>query len=169
MMIHFYYFRIMSPIISSSIRSQPLPLAHSHEPVLPFNSLPVSTTAHALMFQVLLRGLRTTAPALGTTMELTANTLMPVPPAHVKTVAAVLIISICSCACVQKASQANFAKQESRHVLEIHASTKPLAKRWAVKALSVCALLATVEIFVRTTLMNACLSPAKIVVPAQTV
>jgi hypothetical protein len=78
-----------------------------------------------------------------------------VPPAHVRTVAAVLIISICSCACAQKASQANFVKLKSHRVPEIHASTKPLAKRWAVRALSACALLATVELFVRVTLTNA--------------
>ena len=111
--------------------------------------------AHASMFQVSLRSLLTTAPALGTTLEPTANTLMLVPPARVKTVAAALIISICSCACVQKASQANFVKSESHHVLEIHAATKQLAKRWAVRALSVCALLALVEIFVRGTSTNA--------------
>ena len=152
---HLYPFRIMSPIISESIRSQPLPLAHFHEAVLLFNFLPVSITVHASKFQVLLRGLPTTAPALGTTLEPTANTLMLVHPAHVKTVAAALIISICSCACVQRASQDNFVKFESYHAPEIHASTKALAKRWAVRALSVCALLATVEIFVRPTLMNA--------------
>lgn len=122
--------------------------------------------AHASKSQVLLKGLLTIAPALGTTLEPTANTLMPVPPAHVKTVAAALIISICSCACVQKASQANFVKSESHHAPEIHASTKALAKRWAVRALNVCALLATVEIFVRPMSMNARVNHAKMVAPA---
>ncbi len=107
------------------------------------------------MFQALLTDLPITAPALGTTLEPTASTLMHVPPARVRTVAAVSTISICSCACVQKASQANFVKLEFHHVPEIHAATKPLAKRLAVRALSACALLATVELFVRVTLTNA--------------
>ena len=86
---HLYHFRILSPIVSSFILSQPLPLAHFHEAVLLFHSLPASTMAHVLMFQVLLRDLPTTAPVLGTTLEPTANTLMPVPPAHVRTVGVV--------------------------------------------------------------------------------
>lgn len=82
-------FRTLSQIVSSFILNQPLPLVHFHEAVLVSHSLPVSTMAHALIFQVLLRDLLTTAHALGTTLEPTANTLMPVPPAHVRTVGAV--------------------------------------------------------------------------------